>query len=720
MAILSKIRDRSMFLILIVGLALFAFVLDPRAIQNFFSSTKINEIGQINGTNVDREEFVRQVDNYKTRSGQKVTQMQAVNAVWNNMVSEKIFETQLSKAGIVVGEKDIWDAMISLPEIQNSPIFKNDAKLFDEEKLKEYVANLKSDAENGNKEGWLNWLQTEKTIKQELERRAYTSLVTAGLEASLSEGEDAYQFANDKIDGEYVFLPYTSVPDTEIKVSKEEILKFVKENSEKYKIEPSRSIQYVKIPIIPSADDDATVKKEVGSYINDREEYSNAAKATVKVPGLKNATNYEEFLNENKSDLSLDNNIYYKNQLPVSVADSLINAAVGTVVGPYKDKGYYKLSKVVEVLQLPDSVKSSHIIIPYLGSARSTTTKTREEAKKMADSIFAIVKNNKEKFKEIANTVNTDGTKGKGGEIGWVSKDQAFSASFDKDFANYIFKNSKGGVKIVETTFGFHIIRIDDQTKSQKAIKLVTFGRIIEPSELTENKIFQEAETFAAKLADSKNISKLATEDNYKVVSAVNIKPLDENIIGLFNQRQIVTWAFKDEQNVGDSKRFDIDDTGNRSYIIAEITEKIEKDGNSINSAMAAQVRDEIVKLKKEQILVEKLKGTSLEAIAKNNNIEVNKVSLVTLANPTLAGSGTEPAVVGAMSAIKLNTVSSPIAGNKGVFVVQVTKNERGAKLDNYESFSTQLTSKLHARTYQLYQVLIDNADIVDNRFHFF
>jgi peptidyl-prolyl cis-trans isomerase D len=211
MAILSKIRDRSMFLILIVGLALFAFVLDPSSIQQFFSSTKTNSIGEVNGENIDREEFAKLVENYKTQSGGRVSQMQAVNAVWNNLVGEKIFQSQLEQAGIVVGEKDIWDAMVSLPEIQNSPLFKNEAGLFNEEKLKEYIANMKVDAEAGNSEAWLNWLETEKSIKQNLERQAYTTLVSAGLGASLKEGERDYFYQNIKMDAKFVYVPYASI-----------------------------------------------------------------------------------------------------------------------------------------------------------------------------------------------------------------------------------------------------------------------------------------------------------------------------------------------------------------------------------------------------------------------------------------------------------------------------------------------------------------------------
>ncbi|VAW25574.1 Peptidyl-prolyl cis-trans isomerase, partial [hydrothermal vent metagenome] len=337
MAILSKIRDRSMFLILIVGLALFAFVLDPQSIQSFFSSSKINSIGEINGENIDREEFARQVEVYRTQNRGRATQMQAVNAVWNSMLSDKIFESELEKAGIVVGEKDIWDAMIALPEIQNSPLFKNDINLFDQEKLKEYIANMKDEAEAGNTKAWSNWLATEKSIKQNLQRLAYTSLVKDGLGASLKEGERDYMFNNTKIDAKYVFVPYTSIPDSIVTVTKSEIKNYIEKFPKIFKSEATRTLKYVKFDIEPSKADEEAIKNVVASFIEDREEYSNAAKTTVKVKGFKTTTNYEEFLNDNKSDLSIDNSYKFKNQVPAIVSDAIFEASLGDVVGPYKD-----------------------------------------------------------------------------------------------------------------------------------------------------------------------------------------------------------------------------------------------------------------------------------------------------------------------------------------------------------------------------------------------
>jgi peptidyl-prolyl cis-trans isomerase D len=720
MAILSKIRDRSMFLILIVGLALFAFVLDPSSIQQFFSSTKTNSIGEVNGENIDREEFAKLVENYKSQSGGQVSQMQAVNAVWNNLVGEKIFQSQLEQAGIVVGEKDIWDAMVSLPEIQNSPLFKNEAGLFNEEKLKEYIANMKVDAEAGNSEAWLNWLETEKSIKQNLERQAYTTLVSAGLGASLKEGERDYLYQNTKMDAQFVYVPYASIDDESAKVSKEEIQEYLEKNSKRFKAEATRSLEYVKFDIVPSESDDENAKVEVVNFINDREEYSNAANAKVQIPGLKNAENYEAFLNDNKSDLGIDNGYYYKNQFPPAIADTIFNATVSDIVGPYKDNGFYKISKIVDFQQLPDSVKSSHILIPYAGAVRSASLKTKEEAKKAADSIFALVKNDKTKYTEIADEVNTDGTKGKGGDIGWIRKDQAFSAGFDKDFANYIYKNPTGSMAVVETAFGYHVIRVDEQKQAERAVKLATFARLIDPTEATENAIFERAETLTANLANGEKLGDVAKKENYTVQSAMNLKVLEENIPGLNDQRQIVIWAFAKERELGDSKRFDIDVDGKRSYVVVVLKGKSEKDGLVVNSEILSKIQPELINKKKAAMINAKIKGTTLEEIAKNTNTAVSAASSVTLASPLLSGVGNEPAVVGAMSTIKLNEVSKPIDGNLGVFVVKVAKRDTPIKLDSYDTFRNKIINNLKGRSYMLFQVLEETAEIKDFRGEFY
>ena len=720
MAILSKIRDRSMFLILIVGLALFAFVLDPSSIGNFFSSNKVNSIGSINGDEIDREEFAQQVEAYKTQSGGRATQMQAVNAVWDQVVSEKMFAKQLEEAGIVIGEKDIWDAMVNLPEIQNAPVFRNEANLFDQEKLKEYIANLKDEADAGNTEAWLSWLATEKSMKQNLERQAYTNLVTAGLGASLAEGKRDYLYKNTSIDAQYVFVPYTSIDDKLAVVTKGDVQKYLDKNTKRFKPEATRTLEYVKFDIVPSESDEAEVKATVASFINEREEYSAAAKAKLTVSGLSTATNFEAFLNENKSDLPYNASYLYKNQIAPNVSNAIFAAAIGEVVGPYKENGFFKISKIVETTQIADSVKSSHIIIPFAGATRSASTITKEEAKKQADSIYAVVKGDKVKFAAVADEINTDGTKGKGGDIGWIRKDQAFSAGFDKDFADFIYNNPTGAVGVVETGFGYHVISVDDKKKAETAVKLATFARLIEPSEETENIIFEKAETLASKLVGGGDMQKIAKESGYELLLSMNVKALEENLPGLVNQRSIITWAFNDDTNLGDSKRFDYDFSGNRGYAVVLLKSKTDKNSLVATPDLIAQITPELMNKKKADLIKNNFKGSTLEEYAKTGNASVLSAAGVNLGSPLISGIGNEPAVVGAMSTIAKNKVSSVIEGAKGVFVVKVTNRTLPAELDSYDSFRKELIQNLGRRSYQLYNVLEEKSDIVDNRAKFF
>ncbi len=718
MAILSKIREKSVYLIIVIGLALFAFVVSPSKIENFFSSSGVNEVGEINGEEINRKDFAQMLENYQSRTGGKVSQTQATKAVWNSLVREKVFEKQLDEAGIVVGEKDIWDAMVAMPSIQQAPLFKNEAGLFSEEKLKEYVANLKAEYDAGQKQGWLNWLQTEQNVKNQLQQSAYTNMLANGLGASLKESTFEYQLDNTKIDAQYVYVPYTSIPDTDVKVSEEEVKQYVANHPKEFKKEASRSLKYVTFAITPSKEDEEDTKKQVANFINDREEYNASTKSKAIVKGFKNASNLKAFFDVNGSDINFNDSYYFRSELP---KDSVWNSVVvSEVVGPYKEKGFFKLSKVISITKMPDSVKSSHIIIPFAGATRAMTARTKADAKKMADSLFNVISKNKKEFAVIADKINTDGTKSKGGSIGWITKNSAYSPYFDRAFANYIFKHKAGSMGIVLSQFGYHIIRVDEQKNFETAYQVVNFGRAIEPSESTENSIFERAETLAFNLEEGKNITDVAKEKNYLVQTAENLRPLDEKVPGIGNQRQIINWAYKNDTNVGDSKRFDIEYSGKRGYVVVELTQKVSDEEVAITGNILNKVTPILKNEKKAKIITNKISGNTLEEISKSTGQRVRTVSGITFTSPLLSGVGNEPKVVGAMSGIPVGKVSKGIDGKKGVFVVKVTKRTEAPQLDNYSSYQEKAKRQVKGELYKVFDVLKEKADIVDGRAKFF
>lgn len=690
-----------MALILVIGLALFAFVLDPSSIQDFFNSTKVNTVGEVDGETISRKDFSEAIEAYKARVGNGITDMQASKQVWDNLVKEKIYQTQLTEAGVEVGENDVWSALIENPSVKKNPQFLNAVGLFDEGKFREYLAITKSD----NPALWNQWSVFMGQIKRGLENTTYNNLITAGLGASLKEGEAQYLTNNTKIDAQFVYVPFTTISDSLVKVTKTDIEAYVKENPANFNVASSVDLAYVKFDIAPTKEDENAIEKEVADLLEDKGDFK----------GFKNTTNNAEFLTENNSDVSLDNNYSFKNTVSVAIADDVFKGKEGDVFGPYKEKGYFKISKIVEAVQMTDSIKGAHILISFIGSASSneTTTKTEDQAKKYADSVLKLVRTDKNKFADIADEINPDGTKGKGGDIDWITATAAFS--LDENFGRGLFFSKKGAVKIVKTKFGYHILRIDDTKKKQDALKLVTFARKIEASEATENTVFQNAETFALALANGNKFDAVVKEKALSSQAAIGLKLLDENVPGIGNQRNIVSWANKKENEVGASKRFDID----KGYVVAAITSKTAKGLMSAAKA-TAKVKPILLNERKAAILIKTMNGTTLSEIATATKQAIKTVSAVSLQSPMISGVGSESKIVGAMLFAKENKVFNKVEGTKGVFAFVVTKRTEPVALPNYDTFRKRIADTRKGQTGLIYNAIKEAIDIEDNRGAFY
>lgn len=689
MAVLSKIRERSMFLIIIIGLALFAFVLDPSTLGDFFDSSKVNEIGEINGEAISRQEFANELEAYKQQSGGRISEMQAAKTVWDNIVRKKIYKNQLEEAGITIGEADIWNEVVNAQFVQSSPEYQNEAGLFDEAKFKQFLATEKE-----NKTAlWSQWSSYMNQIRDNSERNTYNNLVTAGLGASLKEGEAAYMIDNVKLNAQFVYVPYTSIADSLVKIKKSEVEAYIKENEEQFKVEASRDISYVQFNITPSAEDEQAIKNNLSSLIED----------------FKASENDAIFLSENNSDSNLNPNFQFKSSVNQEIANQLFEGAEGDVVGPYKDKNAFKISKVLEVAQMPDSVRASHILIPFVGSQRVApdVTRTEEEAKKLADSLLNIVKRNANKFGELAKEFSSDlGSGEKEGDLDWFNYNRMTPA-----FRDYAFTGKKGDMDVVKTPFGFHIIKIDDQKNSQKVMKLATFSTTIVPSEATENEMFRTAEEFALAVSKENKFFDVATEKNYSPRPAIGLKSLDENVPGIGNQRQIVSWAFSSDTNVNDFKRFDLEG----SYVVAFVTGSEEKGLMSVEKATSS-VRPILMNEKKAAMLKDKLNGSDLQEIAKDNNTSIRTANNVTLKSPTLSGVGVEPKIVGAMYNAEINKIYNSVEGSRGVYAFKVTNKEIPTALPNYDASRKRIAESRKSSTFKMYEAIKKSSEIEDNR----
>ena len=713
MAVLSKIRERSVFLIIIIALALFSFVLSGIFSANSpLFNKSVTEIGEVNEEPIGREEFAQEVEVNRSRSNGRTSQMQDVNNAWNSIVRQKIYKTQLEKSGIVVGEQDVWNALVNQIKMQNSPLFQNEVGMFDEEKLKEYIANLQESAgdDEQSKAAWLSWINYEKNIKSNLEQNTYNSLIRAGLGSTLKEGERDYFYKNNNVDFKYVFVPFNSISDSLIDIGDNEIKNYIKKHSKDYTVEASRDIQFVNFSVQPSVEDEQLINDQLAELINDKEEYSTAAKSTVMVTGFKNSKDLPDFFTSHGSDIPLDENYYIKSKLSKVLADSLFNKQIDDVYGPYKENGFYKISKITAIKQLPDSVKASHILIPFVGSTINdpSITQNEAEAKIVADSLLTIIKSDKSKFEGLAKDMSIDKTSGsKGGDLGWF-----VYSTMIPEFRDYVFENKVGDIEIIKTQFGYHIIKIDGQKNQQKNVQIATFARKIEASEKTENDIFEKAETFASDLTSGKDINELAKEFNYSIMPVLNLKELDDNISQLGSQRQITRWIFEENIEEGDIKRFDTDN----GYAVVKLVKKHKKGLTS----RGGNVRSILLNEKKAALIAEKSSADNLEEIAKQNNVPVKSAMAISNTSPVLSGEGRFPEVAGVVTSLEENKLTKNIIGQKGVVFAMVTKKNIATKLDNYQSFKKSIERNLTNRNIQIYNALKENSNIVDNRANFY
>lgn len=718
MAVLNKIRQRSLFLILIIALALFSFVLsDLFRNSSALSGAAQDVVASVDGTDINRQDFMTKVDNAQRQAqGQSTTQV--MNRVYDQEVRNAILKSQLENLGLSVEQDQMRDLLKT--NFSSYAEFNNEAGIFDENKLNEFIANLKAiqnTAQNravlGNFQiSYAEWVNNEEAIALRAKEQSYFTMIRAGVNGTLAEAETDYLLQSDTRDLKYVNVPFTSIADDQVEVSKSDITKYINENKSQYEVEATRDIAFVEFKEVATVEDENETKNNVAKLLEDRVEFNNTTKANETILGFKNTKDIEGFVNSN-SDIKYNDTFVAKSALPTVAAEEIYNLNAGEFYGPYKDNGYYKLSKVVAVKQIPDSVKVRHILITYAGArnAQPDEVKTAEDAKQLADSIANVVKNNNSKFSELVTEYSADpGSVDKGGEYDYHPYNTMVKA-----FNDFEFENNTGDIDVVETIFGYHVIEILGQTNKSKAIKVATVAQLIEPSERTIDNVFNTTSKFEVAIQDG-DFQTVAKENNY-TVKPVSLKVLDENIPGLGSQRTIVRWAFEATTNVGDSKRFPMPGGG---YAVIQLV-KANKAGLMSAENASATAITAIRNEKKAKMILDKISGTTLEEVAKNNGVATLTAAAVNMKNPTLSGAGVEPKVVGTAFGLEEGTVSKPVVGNKGVYLVQVTKITPAAKLENYQPMVNRLSlTRANAVQTKAYNALKEAAEIEDNRPSFY
>ena len=699
MAILGKIRQRSIFLIFVIGMALFAFVISGVFDGSSANSGPTDPIAVVNEEEIDLTFFRQMVE--QTERTYNYSTLQSVNLVWNQALRNTIFNQEFEKLGIDAGKDQLEQIISSDEAVVNNPNFQNEAGFFDFGIFTDYIAQMRLQ----EPAAYENWKAQEQSIINVAKQRIYLDLIKSSGGMTEAEANALYHFENDNINIEYLQIPFEVIPDSLVSVSDSEIKQYIKSHKKEYERPASRNLQYVLFEENPTEDDLATIRLRLEGLKEDQVAYNDVSKLTDTIEGFRTVQNIIDFV-DRYSEIPFDSVYRPRGEFNNQYADLLFGLEEGEVFGPYRDGNYFKISRLIDRKENA-SLRASHILIAYEGATRapSTVTRTQAEAQREANRIFRLARRRNANFEDLARE-NSDGpTRTRGGDLGFFQEGQMAEPFYD-----FVNKNRIGRIGLVETEFGFHIIKVTD--KDDLAMIADVANEAVASDE-TANEIFRKATQFEIESIDSDDFIGSAEKYQYTVRPVKQVAALEENLPGLFNQRQIVRWAFNEDTELGAVKRFNLSTGG---YAVVQLT-AMNKEGLAGVDEVGSEVKKKIIQDKKARLIEKQYGTTPLDALAENEEFTLETASAINQKNPTLVGAGNEPYVVGAAFTMEEGAVSDLIQGERGLYKLKILKKNTAEPLDDYVQYSREYLQEASYRLLEnIFAALESNAEIEDNR----
>ncbi len=704
MALLGKIREKSIFLIIVIGLALFAFVISGALGTGNSDSISNEPIGTINGKEIPLDNFRFMVEQTERNFG--LTTMQAVDNVWKQYIRNFVFEDQFEILGIDAGRDQIEQVVSSTESIINDERFINEAGFFDFGLFTDFIVQMK----NSNPQAYESWKQQELSIISSAKENIYFDLIKSSIAVTPKDAEIFHHLENDNIDIEYVKYPYSQISDTIFNLSDQDIENYIDKNQDKYTRNESRSIEYVSFFENATEKDIKDIRESLSNLTEDKYEYNDVSKLTDTIVGFYNTRYLNDFINR-YSDEEFDSIYLTKGKLPSDYAEILFNLKPGESFGPYKDINSFKISKLIDKKK-NGSIRASHILISHNESNRKppNVNRTKDEAKRVANNLFRQVLRNNSKFESLAEEFSDGPSKSLGGDLGFFTEKQMEPAFF-----SFVKKNRIGKIGLVETSFGFHIIKIVDK---EDLVLLASLTKNIVPSEKTSNEVFKNATQFEMNSLND-NFQNAAREGNHKVRFVPNINKLDENLPGLpSSQRRVIQWIFDDSREVGEIKKFDLSFGG---YVVVKL-KNINYEGVADIDEVREEITRELINKKKANLIInENSNLTTLEEFAGKNKLEIITANAINQKSGTIVGSGDEPFIVGKAFGLEEFEISKLLIGKSGVYKLKIIKKSIAEDLLDYSDLALKLESEERKNLPSLIISALENtAEIKDNRSIFY
>ena len=701
MAAIGNIRKHYGLLVAFVGLALLAFVLgDLFKSTNSRQGTNVASVGNEKITYQDYSNMVSMnLENAKASNAGSITPEQNYSihaSTLEQMIRDIVMKREYKDLGLVVSSEELFDQFLG--ENPNQYVVSSftgaDGK-FNRELVETYIR----DFQTLTPEMQANWLNFERAIKEDRLNTKYDNLLKKSFYLPTKLAERYYSDKNDKVSAEVYAIRYNTIADSTVVLSDADKKAFYEENKNKYQTDATRAIDYIVFEIKPSKADIDFSRNLVNDLKDDLASIENAA----------------SFVNAN-SDLPFDSTWKSRTDVPAEFENAIFSNGAGFVYGPYENDGYYNVAKVLDVENRSDSLMASHILVSYANALRSTETRTKDEAKSLADSLLNVIKKDSSKIETLAKDFSDDpSAQTNNGDLGWFT-----DGTMVYTFNEFVQDNKVGTVGMVETPFGYHIIKVTDRNEAAPKARIAVVANEITASTATYQNIFAEANRFVTENTTAEEFNAAIENQGLNKRTFPTMRTTTNYITGISNPRQIVRWAFDENTKVGDmSSIFDLDDM----YVVAVLTKAVEE-GDAPYQDIAERYEYVIKKEKKGAMLAEQAKayGTDYQKMIDNLKGEKTTVDNVTFEGRGFGNFGVEDKVIGTVIGMKEGEVSEPIIGGNGLYVVKVVKETPAATTTDYSNIQREQRSKYNNQILNnaVYSALKDMTKIEDNSILFY
>ena len=711
MATLQTIRSKGPLLVIVIGIALFAFIAGD-AWKIFQPHQGRQDVGEINGDKISAQDYQKLVDEYTEvikltngLSSLNETQLASVkDQVWQSYVNNKLIAEQAEELGLTVTDAEIQSIIDegTHPMLMNTPFRNPQTGAFDKDMLKKFLVDYSNLSTSQMPAQYVEYYQTmgnfwnfvEKTLRQSALAEKYQNLISKSLISNPVAAEDAFKARTEQSDLLMAAVPYSAVNDSLVKVSDDEIKALYKERKEQFKqLAETRNIRFVDVQVLPSDADRKAVLDEVTEYSEQ----------------LNNTTaDFGTFVRSTGSAVSYSDIPVNKSVLPSDVVARLDSIGMNEVFGPYYSQtdDSYNAFKIIAKVNAPDSIQFRQIQV---------YADTEEKTKTLTDSIYDAIKGGAS-FEEIAKVY------GQTGEATWVSASSWEGGQLNSEnetFIKTLISQPVNGIAKLNIGQANVILQVMNKKSMQEKYKVAVIKRNVEFSNDTYNEAYNKFSQFVAQSTTIDELEKNAEEYGYTVIPRTDFSSSEHYVGGVPSTKEVIRWIF----GAKEGEVSPLYECGNNDHIMVVALDRINPVGYRNINSVADMLRSEIRRDKKAELIMADMKAcTSIDQAKAIKNAVSDTVKHVTFSTPAYISMtrGSESVIGAVASKTAVNATSAAVKGNAGVYMVQVLSKDNGSEKLDVKSEETTLTNMYARFATQFINDLYQKAEVVDNRYLYF